>query len=233
MGFFKNEQVTFETCDNNGPSRFAEWETEWSTMRRFKIPYEGLKVWEGGAVELLRTGVSDPAWRYSISHLGMFEVLTKKELPQLYWGDKKVFKTCLYGSCYVVDHASGRVFNMARVRGIDYTIRWAHPNTCPVPASNISGYVPNRKRMKQFVAAHTVLFTKADAVFALDGTRKTWEKCATIATHYFNNPVDPEPALLAIGIMRNQHGDLWGDFVTRFTADKFNTQYLTLKPNGL
>ena len=37
MGFFKNEQVTFDTCGNNGAGRFAEWETEWS-HRRFNVP---------------------------------------------------------------------------------------------------------------------------------------------------------------------------------------------------
>ena len=161
---------------------YWDWATDWKTHRRYVNPLYTVRVWEGGSVELVASTDGHPEQRLELSRLGI-HVFLRDDLPEISTIDGvHLPKAWLDKEMYVVDYPSRRVFaisGLAVGRDYDqygwgspplgYRLRWAHPNSVPYSAYPACGWIPDRKKAKQWMEMNKDMLVTAKSIAALEG----------------------------------------------------------------
>ena len=163
-------------------SSYGDYAIDWPTGRKFVMPTGYLRVWEGGSVELVGDTNGHPEHRDEAQNFGIY-IYMRDELPEISTIDGvRLPKAWLDKEIYVVDYPSRRVFAITGTaigkeegkygRGsppLGYRLRWAHPNSVPYSAYPACGWIPDRKKAKQWMEMNKDMLVMAKGIAALEG----------------------------------------------------------------
>ena len=173
------KRLSFAPENNIG---YTDWETDWRTHRRYVNPVTAIRVWEGGSVELVASTDGHPEQRLELSRLGI-HVFLRDDLPEISTIDGvRLPKAWLDKEMYAVDYPSRRVFAISGVAigkehsrwgynppPLGYRLRWVHPTSVPYSAYPACGWVPDRKKAKQWTEMNKDMLLAAKGIAALEG----------------------------------------------------------------
>ena len=213
---------------------FAYHDTDWDTKRRFVRPTQGLRVWEGGSVELTHSCDKDPNLREYLRDTYGINIVTRKELPMVMTPVTrvKIAKAWLPAGLFMVDERSGRVFALERGSnryyhtGLGYLVRWTHPASVPYAAHVVLVHRPNKKREKEWYAMNKEFLLKAQAAFALAEAPPRYLYADTVQT-ILDAPAPKPEQLEYLGAFMKKKAQ-FKQLILSITQDTFSVPFLRL-----
>lgn len=235
MNKLNTNKLNFSPENNNAGN--GHWITDWSTLRRYVLPTGFIRVWEGGSVELYSALDGRPDDRALAMRYGI-DIMPRDDLPEVRTVEGvKLAKAWLDKEMYVVDYPSRRVFAVSgvpdgmneryghtRYSRLGYLLRWVHPNSVPYSTYSVRGFIPDRKKAKQWLEMNRDMLLTARGIAALEGGSPTASFDGLVAALTSITPSHQQMKI--VGVYAGS--SLFNKVVARITAQRLEVPHLML-----
>jgi len=162
------KHLTFDEVTHYGNGRYAiDWE---NGERKYKEPFQGIKVYEHGLIEVCRNGARDPSWRHHVFNIFKLDFRLMSGFGDYSFFDpdtgRKVIKKHIHRAVFLYDRVWGRVY-AGNGWGSSFTFLSEHAQ--PTSKYPVTRYVPNKKRYDERMAQLAEHFALGETLNALLG----------------------------------------------------------------
>jgi hypothetical protein len=166
------KHLTFDEVIHYGNGRYAiDWE---NGERKYKEPFQGIKVYEHGLIEVCRNGARDPSWRRHVFNTFKLDFRTMPGFGNLSFFDpntgRKVPKKYMGIGVLLYDRVWGRVY-AGNGWGSSFTSLSEHAQ--PTSKHPVTYRVPNKQRYDERMAQLAEHFALGETLNALRGDARS------------------------------------------------------------